>query len=410
MTKRIIAAGMAIVMLLSLCGCGSLFEAEYYYSRQFKTDTSESRGGEVEISNYNMLKAAIIELISNAEEHGEFRISNYRGTVQDDLAAACQEIEIENPIGAYAVEDISYDTSRIVSYYIAEINVKYKRTAEEIDAIVNLGSAPELHDYMQKALGQRLTRMTLKIYSSVINEEYITRQIRETYFSDPAGMPVEPDIKVRSFPESGANRIYDVELDYGSSTSNLNFMAVGLKEAVSSLASSVEELDPANAALTLTYQLSALSSAGNGEAGDHPDSAYGPLVEGSGNSKGIALAFKALCNELGIECLVAEGSSSGNYAAIHYWNILNIDGDYYHVDISCFAEDPERAFLVSDSLFWGDHIWLPEDYPQCSGELTYWDFVEKPQEERESEATEIEDGSEPTAEPETENEKTENNA
>lgn len=59
------------------------------------------------------------------------------------------------------------------------------------------------------------------------------------------------------------------------------------------------------------------------------------LVEGKSNCDGIANAYLALCRYAGIECFKVYynpedlGKDSG-----HVWNIVNLDGQYYHVDVS----------------------------------------------------------------------------
>lgn len=61
------------------------------------------------------------------------------------------------------------------------------------------------------------------------------------------------------------------------------------------------------------------------------------------NKKGVcmsyALAFKHLMNELGIECLYV---SSGDDAMNHAWNLVKIDGEWYHIDLTW--DDPGVAY------------------------------------------------------------------
>lgn len=60
-------------------------------------------------------------------------------------------------------------------------------------------------------------------------------------------------------------------------------------------------------------------------------SAYGALVKGKAVCQGVACAFKLLCEQVDIPCLVVIGTIVKNLER-HAWNILRIDGKFYHVD------------------------------------------------------------------------------
>ncbi|MBR4081836.1 MAG: hypothetical protein IKK21_08645 [Clostridia bacterium] len=60
-------------------------------------------------------------------------------------------------------------------------------------------------------------------------------------------------------------------------------------------------------------------------------SAYGALVKGKAVCQGIACAFKLLCDQVDIPSLVVIGTIAANQER-HAWNIVRIDGQFYHVD------------------------------------------------------------------------------
>lgn len=57
----------------------------------------------------------------------------------------------------------------------------------------------------------------------------------------------------------------------------------------------------------------------------------GPLVDGIGSCEGYAEAFQYLLYRAGIQCLSVEGNADG---IPHKWNVVRIDGEYYHVDVT----------------------------------------------------------------------------
>lgn len=64
-------------------------------------------------------------------------------------------------------------------------------------------------------------------------------------------------------------------------------------------------------------------------------SVYGCLAEGSASCEGYAKAIKYLLDEAGIENYLAVGTVEGETPSSrsgHAWNIVKIDGEYYHLD------------------------------------------------------------------------------
>ena len=102
---------------------------------------------------------------------------------------------------------------------------------------------------------------------------------------------------------------------------------------------------------------------------DAPGTLWSALMTGQSNSEGMALAYKVLCDAAGIDCVVVEGRLDREE---HYWCIITVDGASYHVDPSRTREmGYGSTFLVSDAQMWGSYWWDNEDYPECTGPLSY---------------------------------------
>ena len=150
--KRRLCALLAGLTLLALSGCRSAFERDYYYETPYSGDIGIRSDTATEIRNYSMLKTALTNMSTKHTERSELRFSSYNGNVSEDLAAACFEIKSEHPLGAYAVETLSYDTSYVVSYYMANIYIAYKRTAEELNRIVYASTVEDFDDSVRSAV------------------------------------------------------------------------------------------------------------------------------------------------------------------------------------------------------------------------------------------------------------------
>lgn len=105
-----------------------------------------------------------------------------------------------------------------------------------------------------------------------------------------------------------------------------------------------------------------------------PPSAYnvdGIILDGLGVCEGYAQTFKMLLNKVGIEAIVVSSPEIN-----HAWNIVKIDGEYYHVDATWDDPVPDVSgrvlhtfFNVSDrKMLQGKHEWDQGKYPACTSE------------------------------------------
>jgi hypothetical protein len=90
---------------------------------------------------------------------------------------------------------------------------------------------------------------------------------------------------------------------------------------------------------------------------------YGTLINRVALCEGYAKTFSYLCNLAGIENLIV----SGTVNLPHMWNMVKLDGNWYHIDVTYdFADEnilfshPEfisyQYFLVSDAVIENNHV------------------------------------------------------
>lgn len=97
--------------------------------------------------------------------------------------------------------------------------------------------------------------------------------------------------------------------------------------------------------------------------------AYGVFFNRVAVCEGYAEAMYRLLNAAGVKTLIIIGQ--GNNVP-HAWNLVNIDGYYYHVDTT--FDDPVSPsgnllsynyFNLTDKEISNDHSWINSYYPQC---------------------------------------------
>ena len=116
----------------------------------------------------------------------------------------------------------------------------------------------------------------------------------------------------------------------------------------------------------------------------------GPMTQGVGVCEGIAKTVKALCDRLGLWCIVAlsEAAPERGIRYRHTWNVLRIGGQYYHLDAT-FDNSLQRGVKrydycnLDDSRCFRDHESLVFPIPACTdGRAFYYRNVSftKPEE------------------------------
>ena len=373
MKRRLMAACLVAFMLLSVTGCASLFKKEYLSVTEYQDGEKNPSSHEIgTISTYDELKNAIISMVNKHQTEGRLRFIGYSGALQTDINQARLEVMGENALAGFAVSYIAYDLSLVVTYYEAVFNITYKRSQSEIADILYITGRKELPELASAMLEGLETHRALRIISSTISAQEVEAALGHAYEKTPAASVVPPIVQVQIYPEQGLHRIVEVELEYGWKLSELQKMKSELSERLEQLTVDNNKA-PVLRALTLYERL--VQSCSYDPAGTRRarrselDSglgatAFGALVEGLADSRGVAAAFSALCHASGIECLIVNGSLEGES---HSWNMIKVRGQYYHVDSSAFDSlGRTDSFMRSDKTMTSHgYDWDREAYPVC---------------------------------------------
>ena len=99
----------------------------------------------------------------------------------------------------------------------------------------------------------------------------------------------------------------------------------------------------------------------------------GPLTQGVGVCEGIAKTVKALCDAVGLPCIVAlsEAAPEIGVRYRHTWNVVTVEGQRYHMDAT-FDNSLQRGmkrydyFNLDDRRLFRDHEALVYPVPACA--------------------------------------------
>jgi hypothetical protein len=141
---------MAAALLLS--GCGSFLDREYTVTAPHSSTYFSSEDRSVlRVENYQDLVNGLLMLINSRAAEGTVWL--YPGRDVTDTAEAtqraCREVQQETPLGSYAVSYLTYtidDTAH--NYSEVRLTLGYRRTAEQVSAMVHATSVSALYDLL----------------------------------------------------------------------------------------------------------------------------------------------------------------------------------------------------------------------------------------------------------------------
>lgn len=161
------AAAATALLLCLLSGCTPLLlertytTVEPHSSRFWESGSADTLRAE----NYQDVVNDLLILIGQHTETAALRLYGVWEDleVSDLLERAAAEIQQETPLGAYAVEYITSSLQSQRGYYEATIQIGYRRTAEQIQALVNATSPEAVYSLLEAALDAEKTEMAVRI-------------------------------------------------------------------------------------------------------------------------------------------------------------------------------------------------------------------------------------------------------
>ncbi len=157
------------ILVMALCllaGCTPLLEREYSTVEPHSSKFWESEAaGTLRAENYQDIVNDLLILIGQHTETATLRLYNVENKLQvaDMLERATVEVQQETPMGAYAVEYITSSSQSQRGYYEIELQISYRRTAEQIQAVVNATSPEALYALLDTALEEGRTELAVRI-------------------------------------------------------------------------------------------------------------------------------------------------------------------------------------------------------------------------------------------------------
>ena len=311
-----------------------MFDKEYLSVRPYEEPSNLLTDADTtQIRNYAGLMRALNAMAAQYERSFVLAFGDYDGIIADDLAAACEELRTGTAIGAYCIDSVTYETEQVVAYCEASITIAYSRPESEVRSIYSAQTQKSILDCVVDALDRQKTQFAIQISTSTLETDDVAALVRSACLNQPQLVVDFPAIDVTAYSGGSSQKIFGVTLRYDLGASVVNDRRTQLDGRVRTLLSS--------------------------------------LVNGSGDSCALAMAYKAVCDALNIPCQVVSGRFQG---IDRCWNVVQVNGNYYHLDLSMQSE---TLWLRSDESMRGTYQWTADSCPTCAAQSFIWHEGEK---------------------------------
>lgn len=345
---------LILVLCLLLCGCDTLLDGEYHnVTPHLQSNEQQEEQIPAVCTTYREIRDSLIELVENGTSKGVIYMEGFtQKQMEFHMDEAIRFATGRNAIGAYAVDEITYEVGTNAATPAIAVEINYLHSRSEILRIKRTRYMTEAMEIITAALDACSDSVIFYVesYTSVD----ITQLVEDYVDENPHICMETPKVNVVTYPEGGLERVVQITFTYQTSRETLRSMQDNVKPVFSSAelyvqgdAEEAEKYSQLYSFLMERYDYTVETSI---------TPSYSLLRHGVGDSKAFALVFDQMCELAGLECMVLSGTKAGE---AWYWNAVQIDDAYYHLDLlECNAAGHFQT-RVDDEM--SGYVW---DYSQ----------------------------------------------
>lgn len=344
---------MSLLLALLLTGC-SWMDGNYVYVEPYVEHGNEAHAGNVSVSDYGELLMVLEQLVNAGTETCTIDIAEFnKKEPASFITAACRNICNASAMGAYAVEDITYELGTNNGRPAVAVTITYRRSRAEILRIRRLKDMDALTEAIYAALDDHAVREVFLV------EEYVDVDL-QTIVRDHAKERPQDMMEIPHLSEgiygTEESRVVELNLTYQNSRESLRQMQSQVRTVfeaaslyVSGNASERQKFSQLYGFLMERFDYKMETSI---------TPSYSLLCHGVGDSRAFAEVYAAMCRQAGLECMIVTGTRDGEPWT---WNMIRDGGAYYHVDLLRQIGN----FQGYSDMEMGSYVWDYSAYPVC---------------------------------------------
>ncbi len=354
--KRTVISILLLSLLLS--GCSGLLDSSYDFVETHPIETNEPEEI-VSVSTYSGLLSTLRSMVEEGTEQGVISVARYdQDNVKPHMDKAITHILNKDPIGSYAVSELTYELGTSAGQSAVSISIHYLHDRSEIKKIQRPDDWQDAEAVITKALND--CEAGVVMYVENYQEVDFSQWVAVYAATNPDKVMELPEVTANLYPDTGSTRVVELKFNYQNTRDALKKMqdAVSRHFRAATILAGGEEAQADKYDTIYSLLMMNLPAQFRLETSITP--AYSLLQHSVGDSRAFATVYAAMSTQSGLECLTVTGTKAGEP---WYWNIICCDGVYYHLDLlECHSAD---AFTLRLDEEMAGYVWDYSAYPAC---------------------------------------------
>lgn len=346
-----------LCLSLLLSGCGGWADGSYVSVQPHQEQSAEDNAEGIEAENASQLQSAMEALIERGTEQAVIAVPNYpTEQLQTDSAQVIRYLTRDFPVGAYAVDRISYDFGTSGGHPAIALRISYVHTRAEIRSIKQAGSLEEAKNLLYEALDNCESGLVMQV--AHYRQTDFTQLVADYCTAYPEKVMEQPEVSAALYPESAVQPVVELKFTYQTSRDTLRNMKKQVSPVFDAAVLYVSGDASDHTKLVQLYSFLMERFVYQQETSITP--AYSLLRHGVGDSRAFATVYAAMCRLAGLECQVVTGTRDG---APYCWNMVR-DGDRYcHVDLLRSLNSGGMTEYADSAM--SGYVWDYSRFPAC---------------------------------------------
>lgn len=333
-----------LVLMLLLSGCSALLEGEYHSVKPHASENVKLPDDAVTVADYSQVQEALLKMVTSGKQESTFYITGFDMEEADQyMRTAVDYIMKNSAVGAYAVEEIQYESGTSGGVAAIAVEVNYLHGRQEILRIKNANNMDSVKTLIGFSIKNCDPSVVIKVreYRQLDLELFV-----QEYANQNPHLCMEiPQVSVNLYPNSGEERVMEISFTYANGRDTLRNMQSTVAPIFSAAELYVQGSDDKSQKYEQLYAFLMERFDYTIETSITPT--YSLLRYGVGDSKAFALVYNAMCRNANLDCQVISGTRDGE---AHYWNQIRYDDIEYHVDLLACNETGEFSVMLPEEM------------------------------------------------------------
>ena len=355
MKRTLLPLFFALSLLLG--GCGWL-NGSFVSVTPHEAPKQVAHADTITAANYKDFLAALKQLVAAGTEVAAIHVEEYpEKALEAGIRRAVYTVMHNDPIGAYAVEDIQYEIGSSSGLPAVSITVSYRHNSTELQRIRRAAGITQARSITANALESYEAGIVLLVgqYEETDFSQFVQDYARE----HPETIMEVPQV-TQALYGTGESRVVELIFSYQTSRDSLRRMQTQVKPVFESAVLYVSGDGDDYQKFSQLYAFLMERFDYKLETSITPS--YSLLRHGTGDSRAFAQVYAAMCRDAGLTCMTVTGTRDGEPWT---WNIILDGEEYYHVDLLRCSERGKYRELTDQEM--EGYVWDYSDYPACTG-------------------------------------------